>query len=488
MSDGGWRLPEEINPIDVIPICICVPDERNHVAAFWGALQELGYWFNWERDSEHRALPTSVRWNEIITAARSRVEAGNMCTSCEELIECLSPYLDEINANIDALRFPDGKKEPIEASKLTKNRGGGAGCNPDVVWAKSIQLVQWLNRLVTDALEAFEAATNSVEVAQAVTQVTLLDETSIDAVASFASAMQNFLAENYAAQYTLEYENELACAIFCACKDDCVFSVGRVYDVLLSRVNEHFGQSPALNLFGDLVGYVAGLPLSGTIVVDAAFLSIFGAMRLANWVIGSATRRPEIGLRALDLVLALAMNDASDDWMLLCDDCPSVRSYRATIDLRVGDGGALYLSSVAGHAGKWISGEGVAQGTRENQYNTWAAYPYWQWGDEVNLTRAEFVATRLLVSGAQGFTEHGYMNGSGATIFVGFDGTDNTFVDDIFVMPSPPLPVAAKGYQARVAANYASEQQIRILAVTIEFSATAVPAFFGANGWSVVEI
>jgi len=81
-QDGGYRLPSEIDP-QRVQFCIEIPNELNHIIAFWGALEELTKWWNWERDDAHTALPVTAVWLDVIKHARASFEAG----------DCLSPEL-----------------------------------------------------------------------------------------------------------------------------------------------------------------------------------------------------------------------------------------------------------------------------------------------------------------------------------------------------------------------------------------------------------
>jgi len=88
-KDGGFRLPAVINP-PTRCLSIDIPDEPNHLAAFWGALQELAYWFSWERDDAHTGKQVSALWFDIIQAAHDRFYSDNPCGNeltddCSEL-------------------------------------------------------------------------------------------------------------------------------------------------------------------------------------------------------------------------------------------------------------------------------------------------------------------------------------------------------------------------------------------------------------------
>lgn len=77
-KDGGFRLPAVVNP-PTRCVSFDIPDDPNHLAAFWGTLQELAYWFSWERDENKTGLAVSQVWMNVIEEARVRFYSGNPC-------------------------------------------------------------------------------------------------------------------------------------------------------------------------------------------------------------------------------------------------------------------------------------------------------------------------------------------------------------------------------------------------------------------------
>jgi len=75
-KDGGWLLPEEIDP-ERIQFCISIPNDLNHIIAFWGALLELTRWWNWQRDDDHTALLVTEVWRQVIEDAQASYIAGD---------------------------------------------------------------------------------------------------------------------------------------------------------------------------------------------------------------------------------------------------------------------------------------------------------------------------------------------------------------------------------------------------------------------------
>jgi len=353
-KDGGWILPAEIDPPRRC-LCIPVPDEPAHRQAFFGALIQLGWQFNWQRDVDHKAVPVSVLWNEIVLEAMARFYSGvdYMCFSCEQLQECLQPLLDAQTAQfqqmLDMSKYGTDARPGVPMTPTQRGTDLAAGTNPgcdlDVTWAQSLQTVKYGDDLIRSALALAESATNDTELAGVISSLPGLDEIGVDAIFGYIDLLLEGIAENYAAQYTTEYEEDTACAIFCLAKADCVITADMIYIVFLDRVTARFGDPvEAFITVTDLMAYLVDQDIDGTIIADVLMLVVFGGGVLAQLFLG------DVGTKPLELVLKLAVDDASSDWELLCTDCPECTE----LDFATSD----YSSILELLFGTWESGTG----------------------------------------------------------------------------------------------------------------------------------
>lgn len=72
-NDPGYLLPEVINPEENCCICIPIPNDFNHKMAFLGQLDELGYWWNWERDTDKKGREAAQVWRKIVECIREEM-------------------------------------------------------------------------------------------------------------------------------------------------------------------------------------------------------------------------------------------------------------------------------------------------------------------------------------------------------------------------------------------------------------------------------
>jgi len=77
-DDGGWRLPEVIDP-ERVCFTINIPNEPSHLRAFFGAINQLGEWYNWERDPEKLGTQVAQVWRDVIHDAVAPFYAGEGC-------------------------------------------------------------------------------------------------------------------------------------------------------------------------------------------------------------------------------------------------------------------------------------------------------------------------------------------------------------------------------------------------------------------------
>jgi len=67
-----WVLPTVIDPPERVCYVVQVPNERQHIAAFLGAIADLASWYSWKEDPAHTAKDVAKVWRDIFDALISR--------------------------------------------------------------------------------------------------------------------------------------------------------------------------------------------------------------------------------------------------------------------------------------------------------------------------------------------------------------------------------------------------------------------------------
>lgn len=326
----GAIIPNPIDTPGTRKIVVCIPDTVEWLSLFTGCVSQLRYGWYWDRTTGDL---DAIRDRAKRVYFEMQDQNGDcMALDCDEVADCIensenvqNAIRNWLNNNYQFSNSDYPPNIPLPASQRDADRTGlyNPTCDLDILWAQSFQLVEWMNETITNALEAMEAATNTFEVAGAVSKITGLDEISVDAAFDYGNLLQDFLAENYAAGYDTAYKNNLACEIFCAGRGDCEISLNDIFNIFKARVENYFGNAGTFGVLDDVIDYLTGNTIDTSVVVDAAFFLLWGGVNLANWIVGGLTKDVEIGTKTLNLLLKLAVNDANNDWELLCTECPA---------------------------------------------------------------------------------------------------------------------------------------------------------------------
>jgi len=310
-SDVGLRCVE-----------VYIPDHDGYLwvlAAFVAILGNDWSWLGTKTDRQSRAQ----LWQTAYAAT-----LWDMCMKCEDLQECLQPLFDDLGvnivqqiANLGQFGTPNpGQEMTPEESGTDIAEGTNPTCDYDILWAQSLALVQFTNRAIEDVFEAIESASNVVELTDVIESLPLVQYVSNFLGIDFANDLVNYyqeaVQEGYLAQYTETLEQELACAVFCAANSGCAITVDLLYDVFYSRVIAIVPDNPTDAL--ELLALLAGISINSTTVVDLMFWFAWAGAKLVSFFISKTLAN----LLSLQQLLNLAVNDASDDWIILCENCP----------------------------------------------------------------------------------------------------------------------------------------------------------------------
>lgn len=113
--DRGYLLPYVTDP-DRISVCVPVPDDINHRAAFLGALYTLTWAKNWEHDGTPKGKDVSLVWSEIYHEVSDKLGV-ELCEGFEPRCRVYSNLLGIIEYGPNDPRYtpdlvPDGYASP----------------------------------------------------------------------------------------------------------------------------------------------------------------------------------------------------------------------------------------------------------------------------------------------------------------------------------------------------------------------------------------
>lgn len=223
--------------------------------------------------------------------------------------------------------FPYGENLPSSRKNQDLTSGYNPTCDKSVLFGQCYAVVDLINDSIVDVNQKLETAGNAIELAQnTVGTIPVLSGVvkviGIDGALGLINYFQEIVSEGYDAQYTTTpggTRDEIACAIFCECQADCIITIERVTQVLYDRLAV-YQSPPSLEGFVNLVETLAGVNVDTTYVVDSAFYAAIGLMNTGNYIYGG-----KFTGNVLDMTLALAIDEPSNDWEILCPCSPVCR-------------------------------------------------------------------------------------------------------------------------------------------------------------------
>jgi len=301
-----------------------VPDDDEYVRILAKQVASLTIRSNWEGEQDDRT-DRAARCLEGYLATD-----WEGCVDCDEVRDCIETdegvqdaIIEILNANQPfPVEFPTGQMLP--ESRLTQDLSTpyNPTCNLDILFGQCYGVVDLIDASIVDVNQKLETATNVGELAGSILSTIpilagLVKVIGVDGALGMFNYFQEVVQEGYDAQYTTTpggTRDQIACALFCACKVDCTITIDRLTTVLADRLAV-YQSPPSLTGFIDLVETLAGINVDTTYVVDSAFYAAVGLMVTGNYLFGG------VADNVIDLVIALAADEPSNDWMLLCTDC-----------------------------------------------------------------------------------------------------------------------------------------------------------------------
>jgi len=272
----------------------------------------------WENPPDKDTLDAFVA--ETMFNLMNPITCGMLQDCLQELFDAQTAQFTTIINNINNYgTSTPGLPLTTEQREENLTSTSNPGCDLDILWAQCLGIVRYTNQSIIDTLQKIEAATNLNELAGLSGDIPLIgwvlevfgEELATETINYFQDAIQ----ETYEAQYTEAVENELACGLFCLSQLGCDLSVNVIYDYLFDRVEAIVPDNPSS--FVDMLEMLYGIDFDGTNVVDLMFWFCWGGVKLASFFVGEP-----VTTASLENVTALAVNDANNDWELLCGDCP----------------------------------------------------------------------------------------------------------------------------------------------------------------------
>jgi len=250
---------------------------------------------------------------------------------CEMLIDCIEndedvqAALKGVIAQYNRENGAPGNLMPSD--KQAENWSGDFNpeCNPDIVWSECVKVVERCNTAIVDLFESISEADTIAKIAGVLASVPVIENVGISSLTDLADLLITLALTTYNDDYTTSWAEELECAVFCLCKGDCVVNFERIWSVLRPRIEDNIvGFVPPGN-FLDMAGWAAAISnFAGELIelnqADLLFYLIFGGLAYGNVILN----QNNIGAGILEIAVILASDEPSNDWEVLCVECPDL--------------------------------------------------------------------------------------------------------------------------------------------------------------------
>lgn len=302
--DGGWILPSPIDPGTRRILAICVPDSPEWRRAVAGALQEVSYWWNWQRDSAHSGVQAGVLWQQILETALERFDMGEQfCFTCDELNACLQPLYTQITAlqaqvtalqgsvtnidndmtnlqnDVDALQTQTNQATTVQQPEPVQS-----DCLEDGnIYAGTIQVVEYINDFIIDLFEQGEASTadNGQELLSNIIDIfPFMEALPADGLFALTQWMFQNQQATYEGAYTIAWRDEAACLLWCRIKDNnCLLDT----DLLVAWLNSLIDDIPG-NAASEVYSRFGAVSGDGLLAqVSQVINTIKGGESISKW-------------------------------------------------------------------------------------------------------------------------------------------------------------------------------------------------------------
>lgn len=224
----------------------------------------------------------------------------------------------------------------ITLEEQTANLLKPGECNFDFIFNQTTTLVDLLNSLSEDLLQALIVGTNPLERGQillsaipAIGAVIPFDE-----ILAFANELVEDVQEEYQNKYDEALEDELRCGLFCEFRDVCDISISDAMLFYSNKASETLPADPLEALQATIQLFLAGV-LPGNWVVYMMHLLVLACIQAGQDLVG-------VDFATMGIRIVAAGDEPNNDWMTICEDCPpepeTCETANASQDFRVNDG------------------------------------------------------------------------------------------------------------------------------------------------------
>jgi len=312
----GWSV-DEYDELTEDECLVCLTEKELYLLG--QAMQQMRWTTRWDNPNE---LPLPDL-DTIASTLDEKMSPDTCLDFCQLMIDCINDPDSGVGQSIISTVGNTTSTELIEVGQgqrdLLLGDGNNPLCDSDIWWGGINNMVDQLDTNNMDALQILEVLTNVGEwVTQVAGGIFGVEAPLIQSMLEWGTFIQESILENYEAQITTAYMDQVKCDLFCVAINNCELSPQDIVDYFYERLEASLSYGSLLN--ESLEFLVLGV-WSGSEIADAMMLSqvVFRA-QFGMWF-------QDVAFNSIDLDLRLGFNDPSNDWVLLCDECQWIHKW-----------------------------------------------------------------------------------------------------------------------------------------------------------------
>ena len=291
----------------------------------------------------------------------------NCIETTQELQDAISFYSASSN-----IQGSSPESETNLAGQLIDNP---IGCDNDIIFGMTTQLVEFADRLIKDLFERIDASQlSATNVGYLLKLIPVVETLPLDEMFELTDKLVDDMETAYLSASTQLLKDEIACDLFCLAQDnDCQLTLEMVRDYFEDKVGQVFDYTDVLSFLGDFI--------NGTFVGNAVY---YGMNILFFQIFAFGGKFLEYFFQDYLQIIQSMFNDPNSDWSTLCDACPDVWTWN---------------SDFATSQNIW-SGMNIGYGAGATYSSGWQSVDIQNGGAPaysrlINITTGEFTPTRI---------------------------------------------------------------------------------------------
>lgn len=317
-ASNNWYVlcltPDELQALrDIINIGAPIAYPQNYVTY-------------WQKFAQMQEFPNEIPLDSCMDLCQLILDCIN---STESLQEVIANFADGSN-----ISSTDGENAGNLASELVNNP---LGCNDDIIYGMTTQLVEFADRLCKDLFEQIDASQlSATNVGYIFKLIPFVETLPIDEAFELTDKLVDDIETAYLSASTELLKTSIACDLFCIAKDNgCTLTLEQVRDYFEEQSGVVFTYTNVLTFITDF--------LSGTFIGNAAY---YAMNTLFFQTLAFGGKFLEYVFADYLKTIQTMYNDPNPDWNIDCATC--IPTWTHTFDFTVNDGGFVSYPP-AGH-------------------------------------------------------------------------------------------------------------------------------------------